>query len=927
VTDPANDPARALEVLFDELFAEVPLSRTLEVGLQALVATASAETAGILVVDEGQVTQEHWYPADRGSLPAADALRLAVRDPLLASDVAGVAARAHVPPETVILPLEAHGVIAGAACFIPAFGTAPHGDLLRRVIRLLSFRVAAELELARGRNVQARYERWFKTLDEQLRLLDRERQKFAAMVHTSDAAVFVTDLERTIRWTNSVLSQRRPVGAAAWVGLSCHDVCRSLTRDPEQGRCADCPVDHALRENAVVHREFQSVQSGAGRSFYLTALPIKGTDGRPEEAMVMIQDLSDLEILRTSESRYRLLFERNGRGLVMVDPVTREVLLSNPSASAITGYAPDQLLTMQLDQLLPAEEWTRIAPIYQGAVEHGDFGAHDCRVLHREGWERVTTVSGTATHLDGRSVLMLEFRDVTETRKVEEALRRLEERLRVVVASSPIVLFALDHKGVFTLSEGRGLESLGLKPGQHVGQSVFEIYRDSPAVLAVIRRALSGEEFREEVDVGHLVYETSYSAIRGPDGSVQGVIGVATDVTQHRRLESQLRQVQRMESIGRLAGGVAHDFNNLLAAILGHSELMISRLDPGHPLLHSAEEIQKAAGRGAMLTRQLLAFGRKDMLTFQVLDLSSVVSGMDGMLRRLIGEDVDLVAVPCPRPAAVRADRSQMEQVILNLVVNARDAMPYGGKLTIEVGMTELDAAYAQSHPRVQPGPHVVLSVTDTGVGMDTEAITHVFEPFYTTKERGKGTGLGLATVYGIVEQAGGHVTVYSQPGIGSAFKVYLPCAEESEIRAEEPSPRAAPARGGSETILLAEDEDAVRSMTAEVLESLGYRVLIARDGLDALRVAEGHDGPIALLISDVVMPQMGGGELAERLTALRPDTRVMFVSGYPDDAIVRHGVLEKGSILLQKPFAIAEFVRKVREVLDAPAEPRTAAA
>ena len=925
--DSPHDPTRALEAVLDELFAEVPLDRTLEVGLQALIATASAETACILVVDEGQLIHERWFPVERAETPLAVALRRVARDPMLGSDVTAAAARAQTPPEVVILPLEAHGTVVGAACFIPAFGTAPRGDQLRRVNRLLAFRVAAELELTRARSMQTRYERWFKTLDEQLRLLDRERQKFAAMVHTSDAAVFVTDLERVIRWTNSAMSQRRPEGGAAWVGLSCHDVCRSLTRDHDQGRCADCPVDHALRENALVHREFQNDREGVRRSFYLTALPIKGTDGRPEEAMVMIQDLSDLEILRTSESRYRLLFERSGRSLVMMDPVTRQVLLCNPSAAAMTGYEPAELLTMRLEHLLPADEWARLEPLYRGAVEDGDLASHECRVRHRQGWERVNTVSGTRTHLDGRSVLMLEFRDVTETRKVEETLRRLEERLRAVVASSPIVLFALDRDGVFTLSEGRGLAALGLEPGQVVGRSAFEIYHEHEAIVANLRRALCGEEFREEVDLGALTFETSYSPIRGPDGSVEGVIGVATDVTQHRRLEGQLRQVQRMESIGRLAGGVAHDFNNLLAAILGHTELMMSRLDPGHPLLHSAEEIQKAAGRGAMLTRQLLAFGRKDMLSFQVLDLNAVVSGMDGMLRRLIGEDVELAAVPCPRPAAVRADRSQMEQVILNLVVNARDAMPHGGKLTIEVGFAELDGAYAQSPPRVQPGLHVALTVTDTGVGMDAEAITHVFEPFYTTKERGKGTGLGLATVYGIVEQSGGHVTVYSQPGIGSSFKVYLPCAEPSEILVDDSPPPPAPSRRGNETILLAEDEDSVRSMASEVLESLGYRVLTARNGLDALVVAGKHEGAIDLLISDVVMPQMGGGELAQRLTAERSGLRVMFISGYPDDAIVRHGVLERGSVLLQKPFAIAEFVRKVREVLDAPAEPQRAVA
>ena len=924
---PLSEPGRTVEVLFDSLLSDESMDRTLELGLQAVVATASAEMAAILIVDGGELIHEHWAPADRAGTTTAEDLRRLVRDPMAIGDLAGAATRNGIPPETVILPLEAHGMAIGAVCYVPRGGTAPRGDQLRRVVRLIAFRAAAEIDQVRGHGIQARYERWFKTLDEQLRVLDRERQKFAAMVHTSDAAVFVTDPTRTISWTNTVLSQRSPRGAAAWVGLSCHDVCGSLS-DDQSSRCRDCPVEHSLRDNVVVHREFQIARDGAEPlNFYLTALPIKGSDGRPHEAMVMLQDLSDLEILRASESRYRLLFERSGLSIVMVDPATRQILLSNPTATQVTGYQPSELIAMNLDELLSADEWARLEPGYRAAVEHGDLVAHDCRLRHREGWERFATVSGTRTHFDGRTVLMLEFRDMTRTREVEETLRSLEQQLRVVVANSPVVLFALDANGIYTLSEGRGLAALGLVPGERVGQSVFEVHKDSPRIIAIVRRALAGEEVQETVEIGSVAFDVTYAPMRGPDGAMQGVIGVATDVTERQRLEGQLRQVQRMESIGRLAGGVAHDFNNLLAAILGHSELMMGRLEPGHPLMHNAEEIQRAAGRGALLTRQLLSFGRKDMLSLQVLDLNLVVAGMDGMLRRLIGEDIDLVTRRFDSPAWVRVDQGQIEQVIMNLVVNARDAMPHGGKLTLAVNVADLDETYVQTHAHAQVGRHMVLTAIDTGVGMDAESMSHVFEPFFTTKERGKGTGLGLATVYGIAEQGGGHVTVESRPGAGATFRFCLPCAAAAELPTQIPGAQPRSTRGGTETILLAEDEDSVRSMASEVLEVLGYRVLAAADGAEALAIAAGHDGAIDLLITDVVMPRLGGGELAQRLASARPGIRVLFISGYPDDAIVRHGILEHRSVLLQKPFAIAEFVHQVREILDAPADRSEAAA
>jgi PAS domain S-box-containing protein len=893
------------------LLAAATLQALADSGARALTQATGAPTVAVFLFEDDQSLVEAWHPAEAGGAPESAPLRALARSSASAEGE-------DTPTQAWLVPIESHGERLGVVLLAPRTGVIQRDASFRRIISTLTCRAALEIEMVRSRSLHDRYERWFRTLDEQLHVLDRERQKFAAIVHSSDAEVFVTDLTRTIRWTNSVMSDHRPAGLSSWIGRSCREACRQFTDQPDHQTCGSCPVADAIEANAVVHREYRDARQDTVRSLYMSVLPIRGLDGRPEEAMVMLQDLSDLEILRASEARYRLLFERSSRAIVMIDPTTRRVLLANPTASRMTGQLPAALHRLALKDLHPQLEWRRLEPLYARAFVEGALDAHECQVRIRDGEPRVAVVTGMLTDFDGRDALMLEFRDVTETRRVEEALRLAEARLRSVVAASPIVLFAVDRDGVFTLSEGQGLKRLGLEPGQVVGLSAYEVYRQQPEIVQSLKRALEGEERTAVVTVAGLDFETHYSPLRDADDQVVGVIGVATDVTERHRLEDQLRQAQRMEAIGRLAGGVAHDFNNLLAAMLGHSELMMGRLEAGHPLRRNVEEIQKAASRGAMLTRQLLAFGRKEVLAMKVLDVNAVVVGMEGMLRRLIGEDIELATFPAAIPAAVRADRGQLEQVILNLVVNARDAMPQGGKVTIEVRHAVLDAAYASQHPTVRAGPYVLLSVTDTGRGMDAETLEHVFEPFFTTKERGKGTGLGLATVYGIVEQSDGHVTAYSEPEVGSTFKVYLPPAEVAAIELDDPVPPG-PAPGGTETILFVEDEDAVRATAREVLESNGYTVIEARDGIEALEQSERHPGEIQLLVSDVVMPRMGGGELAQKLTAARPGLRVLFISGYPDDALVRHGVVEHGSSLLQKPFALADFVRKVREVLDTP--------
>jgi len=420
----------------------------------------------------------------------------------------------------------------------------------------------------------------------------------------------------------------------------------------------------------------------------------------------------------------------------------------------------------------------------------------------------------------------------------------------------------------------------------------------------------SNGSYASVIDRGYVMHDDEGKPVR--------MIGAILDITERKQLEDQLRQSQKMEVVGRLAGGIAHDFNNLLTVITGYSKLLLQRdLDDHDPRRKYVVEIDKAGERAAALTHQLLAFSRKQVLQPEVLDLNVVIAEMDKMLQRLIGEDINLVTVPGKGLGWVKADPGQMEQVIVNLAVNARDAMPLGGKLTIETANVELDERYAHQRAEVTSGPYVMLAVSDTGMGIDEETLSHIFEPFFTTKEQGKGTGLGLATAYGIVKQSGGHLWVYSEVGRGTMFKVYLPRIGEVVEAAAPGSSRIALSQG-SETILLVEDEAGVRALILEVLTERGYTVLEACNGDEALRLCEQRSSPIHLLLTDVVMPGgMNGRELAEQLTSLHPELKVLYMSGYTDEAIIHHGVLDRGTIFLQKPFTPDALERKAREVLE----------
>ena len=508
-----------------------------------------------------------------------------------------------------------------------------------------------------------------------------------------------------------------------------------------------------------------------------------------------------------------------------------------------------------------------------------------------------------------------------DRKRAEEKIRESEARLRVLVEQLPAVLWTVGKDLCFTSALGAGLTRLGLKPNQIVGVSLFDYFETTdPGFLPIAahRRAMGGEPTTFHVEWKGGSYTCHVEPLRTADGELQGAICMALDITDRRQLEEQLRQAQKMEAVGRLAGGIAHDFNNLLMVIQGYADLMTERLAEGDPLRRNAEQIQTASQRATSLTRQLLAFSRKQMLAPKVLSIQSVVGDMEKILRRLIGEDVQLETSSVSDLGLVKADRSQIEQVILNLAVNARDAMPEGGRLTIETANVDLDESFSHSSVMLSPGPYVMLAVTDNGCGMDVETQAHIFEPFFTTKEKGKGTGLGLATVYGIVKQSGGYVWVYSEPGRGTSFKVYLPRVWDEQAtpgRDRRIEGQALPQ--GTETVLLVEDEKGVRELAREYLEMTGYTVIEAENGHTALELAGLHSGPIHLLMTDVVMPGISGRELSERVKGIRPGIRVLFMSGYTDQAVVHHGILETDAVLLQKPFTVAALAAKLRDILN----------
>jgi two-component system cell cycle sensor histidine kinase/response regulator CckA len=633
----------------------------------------------------------------------------------------------------------------------------------------------------------------------------------------------------------------------------------------------------------------------------------------------------EVEALRRSEERFRTAFMTGSDAYMIVERDTGLLIEVNDQFQVVYGYRRSEAVgrtTLELGLWADPGERDRFLT---GLATRGY--ARNVEVAGRRKSGETFPAIGSARVLetDGEVLLLAAVRDLSEQRQAQEDLRRSEENYHDLVQHAPLGIYRSTPEGRFLTVNPALVQMLGYDSAEAVlaldlAKDVYANPEDRPLLIAQFgeRNQHTAETDWKRQDGRLITVRVHARALRGGGGELEGFEALAEDVTEQHTLEDQFRQAQRLEAVGRLAGGVAHDFNNVLTVITSYTGLLLEGFDRRDPRYNDLEEIRSAAERATALTRQLLAFSRKQVLQTQVLNLNEVVRGLQKMLQRLIGEDVKLTSVPGAGLGAVRADPGQLEQVILNLAVNSRDAMPNGGLLTLETANVELDEAYSREHLDVSPGRYVMLAVSDTGLGMDPVTRSRIFEPFFTTKGPGKGTGLGLATVYGIIKQSGGHVLVYSEPGHGTTFKIYLPRVAEQTETSESADGDDEEVPGGSETILLAEDDSAVRGVVVSVLKQKGYRVLQATNGTAAIELARSHQGPVDLLITDLIMPGMTGRDLADALADHRPGTRILFMSGYTDDAVIRQRVLDEGTPFLQKPFTPRDLALKAREVLDA---------
>jgi PAS domain S-box-containing protein len=591
----------------------------------------------------------------------------------------------------------------------------------------------------------------------------------------------------------------------------------------------------------------------------------------------------------------------------------------NQKFAQALGYAQSELAGMLALQVAAEEDRPLLAQLFSQA---NPVIQSELKMKRKSGQLIDVEIYGQHMQLYGGRAILAVMLDVTEQKLTQKALRQSEARYRNLFDGADDIIYTCDLAGNFTSINKKAEKLTGYNQSELLSKSLFQLI--APESAHGFQKSLI-EELACQVDIickdGRRLPVEITSKLIYQEGKPVGIQGIARDISERRHLEEQLRQSQKMEAIGRLAGGIAHDFNNLLTAIIGFAQLTLTRMDPSSPLRDNLQEIIKAGGQAVALIDQLLIFSRKQAPQPQVLNLNALITNSARMLSRLLGEDVELITILDPNLGHIRADQSQIEQVIMNLAINARDAMPGGGKLIIETTNVYLDEGHARHHIGIRPGHYVMLAMSDTGIGMDQETLSHIFEPFFTTKEKGKGTGLGLSTVYGIVKQSGGHIMVYSEPGRGTTFKICFPLTKEAihtgKVKTEEIK-----AATGSETILVVEDEDLVRRFTTEVLQLSGYNVLQATDGFQALTIAQEHSGPIHLLLTDVVMPRMGGIELATKVAQMRPETKILLMSGYTKGVVAQKYNAGSGINFLTKPYSPHELTSKIREILDKGLEP-----
>ncbi len=733
---------------------------------------------------------------------------------------------------------------------------------------------------------------------------------------------------------NRAASEQLRVAAGENFSLSAASGERPAFRQMQNG--VEIPADTLPMQRAaatgkpVYGREMTVVfADGTKREEVASAVPLLDEAGQPRGAVGVSIDLTELKqaetALRESELRFRAVYERSPIGIALADSRSGQFLRVNPKFCEITGRSKEELLRIDGESITHPQDIGQTGELLQQLSEE-KLASYETekRYLRPDGsvrWVRILAVPMWGKGETSRWHMSL-VEDISERKRAEQALRESEEKYRELIENATYGIFRSNRTGDFldvnrALVAMLGYSSKAELMTRNLDSDIYENPADRVSILSIFETR--GRVDRADVnwkrkDGKTISVRTSGRQVRGKDGQVDHFEGIVEDTTERRSLEEQLRQANKMEAVGLLAGGISHDFNNLLNVILGNADLLLEKVESGRPQ-HYAEEIKKAAKRATQLTRQLLAFSRKQVLRPALLDLNAVVGEVAKILRHLIGEDVQIVVEGKTNLDSVWADPGQVEQILMNLATNARDAMPNGGMFTIRTDNAELGPADVARYPYVQPGRYVRLSASDTGLGMSPEVQSHAFEPFFTTKPQGRGTGLGLATVYGIVKQSGGYVWIHSELGAGTTFDIYLPHVDEAgstlvgglEVRSEYPK--------GTETILLLEDEESLREVTCEMLTAGGYSVLQAGRGDQAIELAQQSKRPIHLILSDVVLPDISGPSAVEAVQALHPETRVLFVSGYAEGSVAQK-ITKAGAILLQKPVSRSDLMRKVDEIL-----------
>jgi PAS domain S-box-containing protein len=797
---------------------------------------------------------------------------------------------------------------------------------------LLSFLVACAIVVRTAVVISGDLERAEAERDKAEEELRRERDLVGRIVEMTPTAVVVIDSEGRITFANTQAQET--------LGLKRQGALQDAHYNASYFRFVDyegnpfpekkLPFPHVVRSGQPVHGFRHAIELDDGRRILLSvnAAPLFDDAGQTVGMVAAVDDVTDQvrseRAIRESEERLRLITDNMVDMISQID-VQDRLLYVSPSHKRVLGYEPLEMLGRSV------MEWMHLEDL-DGAVEatlkaiasHSSTVRLEYRYRHADGeylW--MESQARLLYDRDGQFAgAIFGSRDISDRRRAEGALRESEERYRSLFERVPLGLYRTTPEGRILDANPALLEMLGYADRESLlavnAADVFMDPTDRERELAPRDQSeVSQHETRLRRRDGKVIWvRDTFRVVRDGAGQVTCYEGSLEDITERKRLEEQLLQAQKMEAVGRLAGGIAHDFNNLLTVINGYSEILLSTLSPEDPMHADVEEIHRAGERAASLTRQLLAFSRRQVMEFRIIHLNALLTGLGKMLSRLIGEDIRLEFKLAPDLGSIRADPGQIEQVVMNLAVNARDAMPAGGTLTLETANIELNHGTVETYGELTPGPYVLLAISDTGIGMPPEVQQHLFEPFFTTKEVGKGTGLGLATVYGIVKQSGGDIQVQSEPGRGATFGILLP-------RVVEEAPVPAMVQGalprGQETILVVEDQEEVRHLTVQVLQDLGYTMLEASNGKEALQVLQALPARVDLVLTDVIMPEMSGSELLAQLRLSWPNLRALYISGYPADELTHHGILGERVGFIQKPFGPEALAQGVRQALDNP--------